>query len=78
MASLTGQEEAKQLPQNNKSKRIAKMNALSEFIPQNAVDGDGDAFHGPGGLIANFNGYNARTMNQVIAEAIAIKYYLHW
>jgi hypothetical protein len=48
------------------------MNALSEFIPQNAVDGDGDAFHGPGGLIANFNGYNARTMNQVIAEAIAI------
>jgi len=71
MASLTGQE-ATQLPQNNKSKRIAKMNALSEFIPQNAVDGDGDAFHGPGGLIANFNGYNARTMNQVIAEAIAI------
>ena len=72
MASLTGQEEAKQLPQNNKSKRIAKMNALSEFIPQNAVDGDGDAFHGPGGLIANFNNYDAGTQVTVLAEAIAV------
>ena len=63
-------EEAKQLSQNNKSNRIAKMRALSEFIPQNAVDKDGDAFHGDGGIIANFNNYNARTMNQVLADAI--------
>jgi len=62
MASLmTGPtlEEAKQLPYNTKSKRVAKMVALSAFIPQNAVDQDGDAFYGSGGIIENFNGYNA-------------------
>jgi hypothetical protein len=75
MASLmTGPtlEEAKQLPQNNKSKRIAKMRALSAFIPQNAVDQDGDAFYGSGGIIENFNGYNAVVQKQIIAEAIGI------
>ena len=75
MASLmTGPtlEEAKQLPQNNKSKRIAKMMALSAFIPQNAVDQDGDAFYGSGGIIENFNGYNAVVQKQIIAEAIGI------
>jgi hypothetical protein len=65
-------EEAKQLPQNNKSKRIAKMRALSEFIPQNAVDQDGDAFHGDGGIIANFSNYNAGTQVQILAAAIAV------
>jgi hypothetical protein len=75
MASLmTGPtlEEAKQLPQNNKSNRVKKMRALSEFIPQNAVDQDGDAFHGSGGIFENFNGYNAVVQKQIIAEAIAI------
>ena len=61
MASLAqgSYEDAKALPENNKTKRIAKMRALSEFIPQNAVDQDGDAFHGSGGIFENFNGYNA-------------------
>jgi len=74
MASLAqvSYEDAKALPQNNKGARSYKFQILSGFIPQDAVDQDGDAFHGPGGIIANFNGYNARTMNQVIAEAIAI------
>jgi len=65
-------EEAKQLPQNNKSKRISKMRALAPFIPQNAVDRDGDAFHGVGGIIANFNNYNASTMNKILADVINI------
>jgi len=65
-------EEAKQLPQNNKGARVYKFQILSEFIPQAALDEDGDAFHGTNGIIANFNGYNARTMNQVIASAIAV------
>ena len=74
MASLAqgSYEDAKALPQNNKTKRIAKMRALSEFIPQNAVDQDGDAFHGSGGIIENFNGYNAVVQKQIIAEAIGI------
>ena len=73
MASLmTGLtlEEAKQLPQNNESKRDAKMMALSAFIPQNAVDQDGDAFHGDGGIIANFSNYDARTQGQILRAAI--------
>ena len=65
-------EQAKLLSQNNKRNRVAKMRALSEFIPQNAVDQDGDAFHGDGGIIANFNGYNAVVQKQIIAESIAI------
>ena len=74
MASLAqvSYEDAKALPQNNKNARVYKFHILSEFIPQDAVDQDGDAFHGPSGIIANFNGYNASTMNQLIAEAIAI------
>ena len=74
MASLAqvSYEDAKALPQNNKGARVYKFQILSGFIPQDAVDQDGDAFHGSGGIIENFNGYNARTMNQVIAEAIAI------
>ena len=74
MASLAqvSYEDAKALPQNNKSARSYKFQILSEFIPQDAVDQDGDAFHGSNGLIENFNGYNARTMNQVIASAIAV------
>ena len=74
MASLAqgSYEDAKALPQNNKTNRIAKMRALSEFIPQNAVDQDGDAFYGSGGIIENFNGYNAVVQKQIIAEAIGI------
>ena len=74
MASLAqvSYEDAKALPQNNKSARSYKFQILSEFIPQDAVDQEGDAFHGTNGIIANFNSYNARTMNQVIAETIAI------
>ena len=62
MASLAqvSYEDAKALPQNNKGARVYKFHVLSEFIPQDAVDQDGDAFHGPSGIIANFNGYNAR------------------
>ena len=48
------------------------MMALSAFIPQNAVDQDGDAFYGSGGIIENFNGYNAVVQKQIIAEAIGI------
>jgi hypothetical protein len=74
MASLAqvSYEDAKALPQNNKGARVYKFQILSGFIPQDAVDQDGDAFHGSGGIIENFNGYNARTMNQIIAAAIAI------
>ncbi len=74
MASLAqvSYEDAKALPQNNKGARVYKFQILSGFIPQDAVEQDGDAFHGSGGIIENFNGYNARTMNQIIAEAIAI------
>ena len=64
MASLMTLEQAKLLSQNNKRNRVAKMRALSEFIPQNAVDQDGDAFHGSGGIFENFNGYN--TVVQII------------
>lgn len=75
MASLmTGPtlEEAKHLPQNNKSSRIAKMRALSEFIPQNAEDPEGNAFHGDGGTIANFSGYTANIQLDILREAIDI------
>jgi len=74
MASLVqgSYEDAKALPENNKTNRIAKMRALSEFIPQNAVDQDGDAFHGSGGIFENFNGYNTVVQKQIIKDAIAI------
>jgi len=65
-------EQAKQLPQNNKRNRIIKMGALAPFIPQNAVDEDGDSFHGDNGIINNFNNYNAGTQAQVLNEAINI------
>ena len=66
-------EEAKQLPQNNKSKRVAKMIALSAFIPQNAVDAEGNAWHGDSGIIrADFSNYNAGAQVDAIKEAMAV------
>lgn len=75
MASLAygSYEDAKALPENNQGKRKEKMIALSEFIPQNAVDENGVVFHGDDGIIVNFTSwYNARTQSELIAEAIRI------
>jgi len=75
MASLAygSYEDAKALPENNQGKRKKKMIALSEFIPQNAVDSNGVFFHGDDGIIVNFTSrYNAATQSELIAEAIGI------
>ena len=75
MASLAygSYEDAKALPENNPRKRKEKMIALSEFIPQNAVDENGLVFHGDDGIIVNFTSrYNATTQIAFIAEAIRI------